>query len=374
MDPRDPHRLDLVRLEAAGRRRALRPRTGLDFSSNDYLGLAGHPALAAAARAAIDAGVPLGSSGSRLLRGNHPEHEALEEEAASLFGSQAALLFGSGYAANVALLATLPQTGDAIFYDALIHASSHEGMRLARCPSIPVRHNDAQAFADAIAAWRQDGGRGRPWIAVESLYSMDGDTAPLTDLADIAARHDAWLIIDEAHATGVFGARGTGLAENIEGRHNVLTLHTLGKALGCEGALVCLPAVMKDFMINRSRGFIFSTAPSPLMAAIARTALRLGCQDRRLADRLAALRHYAAQRLERHGVTDAGTQILPLLIGENDRTMAVAAGLADRGCDVRGIRPPTVPLGTARLRISITLNSNEAAIDQLDRALEEILA
>jgi 8-amino-7-oxononanoate synthase len=370
----DPYAADLCRLESIGRLRALRPRAGLDFSSNDYLALAGHPALAAAALAAIEAGVPVGSGGSRLLRGNHPEHEALEREAAALFGSEAALFFSSGYAANVAILSTLPQTADAIFHDTLVHASSHEGIRLARCPAIAVPHNDAQAFANAIVAWRQRGGQGRPWIAVESLYSMDGDIAPLAELADIAAQHDAYLIIDEAHATGVSGTRGTGLAERLEGRANVVTLHTLGKALGCEGALICLPAVMRDFMVNRSRGFIFSTAPSPLIAAVARAALRLGCGEPVLARRLADLSRYAARRLARHGVVDTGTQIMPLLIGEDDRTMAIAARLADRGCDVRGIRPPTVPVGTARLRISITLNIDETAIDRLDRALAEVLA
>lgn len=370
----DPYAADLARLADAARLRALRPRVGLDFSSNDYLALAGHEGLARAARAAIDAGVPVGSGGSRLLRGNHPEHEALEADAARRFGSEAALFFASGYAANVAILSTLPQSDDVILHDALIHASSHEGMRLARCPSIAVPHNDADAVADAIVAWRREGGRGRPWIAVESLYSMDGDRAPLAALAEIAGRHDAFLLIDEAHATGVFGARGTGLAEALEGRANVITLHTLGKAMGCEGALVCLPAVLRDFMVNRARGFIFSTAPSPLIAAVARAALALGCDDPMLRSNLAQRWQFAARRLARYGATDTGSQIIPLILGDDARTMRVAAKLAERGCDVRGIRPPTVPAGTARLRISITLNVDEAAIERLDAALSEALA
>src|SRR5262249_3710793 len=153
----------------------------------------------------------------------------------------AALFFACGYAANTALLSTLPQAGDLIVHDALVHASAHEGMRLARCESVAAAHNDATACEDAIRRWRQAGGLGRPWLAVESLYSMDGDRAPLDALAAIAARHDGMLLVDEAHAIGAFGARGTGLAETLEGRDNVVTLHTLGKALGAEGALVCGP-------------------------------------------------------------------------------------------------------------------------------------
>lgn len=364
---------DLARLASADRLRALHPRQGIDFSSNDYLSLAGDPRLAEAARAALDRGVAIGSGGSRLLRGNDPEHEALEGEAAALFGSETALFLSSGYAANAALLSTLPQTGDLIVHDELVHASAHEGMRLARCERVSAAHNRAEAFEDAILRWRASGGTGRPWIAIESLYSMDGDRAPLADLAAIAERHHGFLMIDEAHATGVFGTRGTGLAEALEGRDNVITLHTLGKALGCEGALLALPRVLRDFMVNRARALIFSTAPSPLMAAVAREALRLACHDPGPRARLADLVRYAGTRLARHGAIVSGTQILPLILGDDARTMAVAAKLQASGLDVRGIRPPTVPAGTSRLRISITCNIDEPAIDALDSALGEAL-
>ncbi|MCM8730212.1 8-amino-7-oxononanoate synthase [Hephaestia sp. GCM10023244] len=370
----DPYAADLDRLAAADRRRALQPRAGADFSSNDYLGLADSTALADAARAALARGVPLGAGGSRLLRGNHAEHEALEAEAAARFGTEAALFFANGYAANVAMLSALPQTGDRIFHDALIHASAHDGMRLARCGAQSVPHNDADAFADAIAAWRRDGGTGRPWIVIESLYSMDGDRAPITALADIADANDGFLVIDEAHATGVFGVRGCGLAEGVEGRENVITLHTFGKALGTEGALLCLPRVLADFLVNRGRGFIFSTAPSPLIAAVGRAALRLACDDPAPRARLTALIDYAQTRLARHGALRSGSQILPLILGDDTTTMHAAGALQASGLDVRGIRPPTVPAGTARLRICITLNVDEAAIDRLDAALAEALA
>ena len=260
---------DLDRLAAAGRHRVLAPRRGRDFASNDYLGLAGSTELRQLVRDALDRGVAIGSGGSRLLRGNAPEHEALEHHAASFFGAEAALFMGSGYAANALLLGTLPQGGDLVVHDALIHAGVHEGMRLGRAARASFAHNDADAVA-AIADWRRAGGRGTPWIAVESLYSMDGDRAPLAALAALADAEGAMLLVDEAHATGVFGPEGRGLAADLDGRSNVVTLRTCGKALGCEGALVLGPATVRDFPVNRGRGFIFSTAPSPLMAAAVR--------------------------------------------------------------------------------------------------------
>ena len=356
---------DLGDLAARARLRRLQPRAGLDFSSNDYLGLADSPRLRAAVAAALARGVAVGSGGSRLLRGNDAEHEALEAEAAAFFGSESALFFSSGFAANAALLSTLPQRGDLVVHDALVHASAHEGMRLGRATAVSAAHNDADAFDAVIARWRRDGGAGRPWIAIESLYSMDGDRAPLADLLAVAERHDAMLLIDEAHATGVFGERGRGLAADLEGRGDVVTLRTCGKAMGCEGALLCGPRTVRDFLVNRGRGFIFSTAPSPLMASAVREALHILADEPARRDRLAALVATAEAALAPYGVTPTGSQILPLLVGEDAPAMALAAGVQEAGFDVRGIRPPTVPAGTARLRISITLNVGEAEIAAL---------
>ncbi|TGX55720.1 8-amino-7-oxononanoate synthase [Sphingomonas gei] len=363
------HQQDLAQLAAHNRARRLVARAGRDFSSNDYLGLAKSPRLAAAITDAIGRGVPVGSGGSRLLRGNHAEHEALEAEAARFFRSETALYFSSGYAANAALLSTLPQHGDLILHDALIHASAHEGMRLSRADYRAARHNDLGAFADAIREWRASGGRGRIWIAVESLYSMDGDRAPLAELATLAAQEDAILLIDEAHATGVFGSDGSGFSAELEGRDNVITLHTCGKALGCEGALVCGPKVVRDFLVNRGRAFIFSTAPSPLMAAAVREALRIVADEPERRARLQRLIQMAGDALAPHGVGVTGSQILPLIIGEEGETMRRAAVLQAAGFDVRGIRPPTVPAGTARLRISLTLNVEERDVRALAGAL-----
>ncbi|MQW89049.1 8-amino-7-oxononanoate synthase [Sinorhizobium saheli] len=362
----------LAGLDRRGRRRELASGDGVDFTSNDYLALADSPRLKAAIVAAIDRGVPVGAGGSRLLRGNHPEHEALEAEAAEFFGAGRALFFGSGYAANVALFSTLPQRDDIIVHDALIHASAHEGIAASKAPAVAVPHNDADAFAEAIRKWRAAGGRGRPWIAVESLYSMDGDRAPLAELAAIAERHDGFLVIDEAHATGVFGP---GLSATLEGRDNILALHTCGKALGVSGALLGVNAVLCDYLVNRARGFIYSTAPSPLIAAAVREALRILADEPHRRAAFDELRAFANEALAaRLGFKGSGTQILPVMIGDNARAVKIAARLRSEGFDIRAIRPPTVPEGTARLRIAITLNVDRSAITEMLERLEIAMA
>jgi 8-amino-7-oxononanoate synthase len=372
--PFHAHRADLAALAADDRRRTLSPRIGVDFASNDYLGLADSPALRNALAAGIARGLPAGSGGSRLLRGNHDEHQALEAHAARHYGSEAALFFPTGFAANAALFASLPQRGDLIVHDELIHASAHDGMKLGRAGRVDAHHNDAQAFDDIIARWRRGGGTGTPWIAVESLYSMDGDRAPLADLAAIADRHDAVLIVDEAHATGVYGPAGQGLAHDLEPRDNLITLHTCGKALGAEGALLCGPAIVRDFIINRGRPFIFSTAPSPLTAWLVRHALEIVANEPERAARLHGLVRHAVTRLAALGLPASGSQIVPVVIGDNARTMRIAGALQAAGFDVRGIRPPTVPHGTARLRIAITLNVGEAEIDAMTDTLAAAMA
>lgn len=366
------HHADLALLAARGRLRALSSRTGIDFASNDYLALGASPRLREAAVETLARAVPTGSGGSRLLRGNDPEHEALEAEAAQFFGAEAALLFSSGYVANLALFSTLPQRGDLVVHDTLIHASAHDGMRLGRADHVVAVHNDAAAFDDAISVWRRAGGLGRPWLAVESLYSMDGDRAPLAELAVVADRHEGFLLIDEAHATGVFGRHGRGLAEALDGRENVITLHTCGKALGAEGALLCGPAALREFLINRARGFIFSTAPSPLMASIVRESLRCLADEPDRRDRLWAL-VAAAERALARWVPPTGSQLMPLVLGEDAPTMRAAAALQAAGFDVRGVRPPTVAPGTARLRISLTLNATEDDVAALADALDTVL-
>lgn len=370
----EPFRSQLAALDQRGRLRHLLPRAGRDFASNDYLGLAGDPLIAQAVADGVARGVPLGSGGSRLLRGNAPEHEGLEAKAAAFFRTEAALFVANGYVGNLAILSTLPQRGDLIVADELVHASTHDGIRMSKATAVFASHNDAQSVADRIAAYRADGGKGRVWIAVETLYSMDGDVAPLADLARIAARHDAMLLLDEAHGTGVFGPGGRGLSAGLDGLHNVVTLHTCGKAMGAEGALICGPRLLIDYLVNRARPFIYSTAPSPLVALAVSAAIDRVEQADNRRDRLATLRQDAAEAIcAPLGLPPPRSQIIPVVLGDDRTTMDVAATLQGAGFDVRGIRPPTVPAGTSRLRLSLTLNVGRSDVLALGEALRVLV-
>ena len=361
-------------LERKGRRRKLVQQDGIDFTSNDYLGLARSPRIRAAplptrsSAVLPSAQVAPGCFGAtirsirRLKRRLPPSSE-----------TERALYFSSGYAANTALFSTLPQRGDLVVHDALVHASAHEGIAASRAAAVPVRHNDVQHFDDAIRRWRDAGGMGHPWLAVESLYSMDGDRAPLAELLKLADRHDGFLVIDEAHATGVFGPNGRGLAAGMEGRDNVILLHTCGKALGVAGALVGANSVVCEYLINRARGFIYSTAPSPLMAASVRKALKILADEPERRAKFEQLWTFAnAQLTAALGFEGSGSQILPVMIGDNSRAMRIAARMRAEGFDIRAIRPPTVPEGTARLRIAITLNVDRSAIVRMFDALANV--
>lgn len=354
------------------RLRGLKPRAGIDFSSNDYLALASSPRIKRAISSALAAGTPIGAGGSRLLRGNCEEHERLETEAAQFFGAEAALFFAGGYVANFSVLTTLPQRGDLLVLDSLVHASIHEGARAGRAEFRISAHNDPQSVENTIRDWRAKGGVGRVWIVVESLYSMDGDFAPLNDLAAIAQRHDAFLMIDEAHATGVYGECGRGLSTSYERRKNVLAVHTCGKALGAVGAIVTVTRVLRDFLVNRCRPFIFATAPSPLMAIAVREALLILQEEPDRQQRLASLVAFTHREIRARGLQgSSNSQIVPYIVGDNARAMQLASALQARGFDIRGIRPPTVPAGTARLRISLTLNVEEDDVRSMLDALNE---
>ncbi|GLQ35796.1 8-amino-7-oxononanoate synthase [Amylibacter marinus] len=365
-------RLDL--LAAKGRLRALIPAGGVDFASNDYLGFSQNADLRAHVADAVARGVGLGAGGSRLLRGNDPEHEALETEAAAFFGTERALYMGGGFMANMALFSTLPRGDDLVLYDELIHASAHEGMRLGRASCQAFDHNDIDHADSLIKAWRAGGGRGRIWLAFESVYSMDGDRAPIADLVDLAARYDAALVGDEAHASGIFGDAGRGLLQAYEGQVDMVSLHTCGKALGGMGGLICGDTALIDTLINRARSFIFATAPAPINAATVRGALKLlqssDAPSAQLLDHVAF-----AQDILRDtcGIVGSDSQIIPVIIGADQPTMDIAARLQARGFDIRGIRPPTVARGTSRLRISITLNASRTDITAMANALAQEL-
>ncbi len=368
----EPYEAALRELRDRSRNRSLSARRGIDFTSNDYLGLATSTRIADALARALAGGTSIGATGSRLLRGNAPEHEALEAQAAAFFGSQRALFFGGGYVANFAVLSTLPQRDDLVVLDELSHASAREGARAGRAEVATAGHNDCSAIESTIRAWRSRGGRGHPWLFVESLYSMDGDRAPLADLVTLADRHDAFLYIDEAHATGVYGPDGRGLAAGLEGRDNIIVLHTCGKALGGSGALVTCAGVLADFLINRCRPFIFATAPSPLMAVAALEAILILRDEPERRTRLAELvAAYSLHVRLPNGQRATDSQIQPIIVGDDRQALAIALAMQERGFDVRAVRPPTVPEGTARLRISLTLNVDVGAVTALGEAIRE---
>ena len=373
MDKTATYAAALKSLEKDHQRRTLKPLAGMDFSSNDYLALANAPRMKKAVAAALEAGTSIGSGGSRLLRGNCAEHESLEAEAARFFGAETTVFFGGGYVANFSVLTTLPQRGDLLVLDSLVHASIHEGARAGRAEFCRAVHNDPQSFESEIREWRARGGTGRIWIVVESLYSMDGDFAPLEELVAIADRYEAFLLVDEAHATGVYGEQGRGLTARYEGRDNLIVVHTCGKALGAAGALVTMSRVLRDFMVNRCRPFIFATAPSPLMAVAVQEALLILQQEPAHQQRLAGLVTCTHREMAARGSSSISrSQIVPYIVGDNMRAMSLASALQARGFDIRGIRPPTVPAGTARLRISLTLNVSEANVrSMLDALFEE---
>lgn len=365
---------ELSRLRSESRHRSLNLPQGVDFTSNDYLGLSGHPALRQAIIDALAAGAGAGTVGSRLLRGHQPGHAALEAFAASFFGCERALYFSTGFLANLALFTTLPSRRDAVICDERVHASVKEGVHAGHARVYRARHNDVGAFADAIGRARRAGAQA-VFIAIESVYSMDGDIGPVAELHALARAEDAVLIVDEAHGTGIFGATGRGFSE---GRYDdrLIVLHTCGKALGVAGGLVCAPAIAIDYLINAARPFIYSTAPPAYVAAAVQRALMLVDEEPWRRQRLLQLSAFAAGRLAQGAgaaLAAAGTQILPVILGSETTAVAAAAALQRRGFDVRAIRPPTVPAGTSRLRISLGADRTEAEIAALADALADIL-
>lgn len=373
MSPLDGQRGLLEALAQRRRARALQPVSGADFASNDYLGLAGSGLLRELARDALDRGHAPGAGAARLLRGNHAAFTALEAAAAQHFGSGGALYFGSGYGANLAIFSALPAARDLVLHDALIHASALDGMRLGPAETRSFPHNDLDAARDALRRWRAEGRRGQAWLAVESLYSMDGDFAPVQALADLAAEEDAFLIVDEAHATGIWGPEGRGLAAPWAARENVITLHTCGKALGVQGALVCADPVLIATLVNRARSFIYSTAPSPLLAEVLRGVIAQLAADPTRRDALLARVARAGDLARGIGLAPSGSQIQPILLPGDARCLAAAARLQAQGFDIRAIRAPTVPKGAERLRLSLTLNPDEPALAAVFAALHEVI-
>lgn len=362
---------ELARLKETSRERTLTLPRGIDFTSNDYLGFARHPALREAAVAAVQEQGFVGAGGSRLLRGHHDAHEQLERFAAAFFRVEKALYMGGGFVANYTLFTTLAGRHDAVIFDERIHASVKEGIHASAAERYRVRHNDIEDFASAIRRARAQGAR-RIFVAVESVYSMDGDLAPLAELSELAHQNDAMLVVDEAHATGVFGATGRGLGEGLEQAHWI-SLHTCGKALGVFGALICAPAEIIDYLINKARPFIYSTAPPPHLAAAVERALRLVDEEPWRRQRALELARFAHEKLT-PDAPFAGSQIIPVILGAEQHALNVANHLQQAGFDVRAVRPPTVPEGTSRLRISIHADHSEDEINALAATLDKARA
>ncbi|HEU5257726.1 MAG TPA: 8-amino-7-oxononanoate synthase [Vicinamibacterales bacterium] len=348
-------------LEEQGLRRTLHPPAGIDLSSNDYLGLAQHPRIKAAMAAAAER-EGAGSTGSRLLRGERDSFAALERRFAQFQGTERALYFSSGYLANIAVMTTFAEAGDVIVSDAHNHASLIDGIRLSPARRHIFPHNDVAAVRRAL-----EGEAGERFIVVESLFSMDGDEAPLGDYAELCAQSGAHLIVDEAHAVGIYGSRGSGLIEEHGVAEQVfLSVSTAGKALGVAGAFVTGTAWAIEYLIQRARPFIFSTAPPPALASAIYTSLTLIEQEPERRERVRELAACLRTRLSAAGVPiGSGTShIVPVLIGDNDAAVAVAGMLQRDGFDVRAIRPPTVPPGTARLRVSVNANLTPGLVEQ----------
>jgi 8-amino-7-oxononanoate synthase len=362
----------LDNLEARSQRRALEEIHGINLCSNDYLGLAENPALKDAVLQAVSAPSRIGGTGSRLLSGHALIWNELEEEFASFAGSQSALYFGSGYAANLGLLSSLACKNDLIFSDALNHASIIDGVRLSGARKIIYPHLDLQALELALREHQHHAGR--KFIVTETIFSMDGDAANIEQILMLAEKYGGAVIVDEAHATAVHGPRGRGLASRfLEQGRLIAAVHTCGKALASAGAFVCCSAVLRDHLINNARTFIFSTAMPPYLAAQVRASLRLAVgmdgQREALLSRSAVFANLL--RVDGWNTMNTVSQIVPAVIGENAAALHAARFLQNAGFAVRAIRPPTVPQGTSRLRFSITSSIPLEQLHRLAKSLHE---
>lgn len=357
----------LSALESDGLARSLAPPRGIDLCSNDYLGLAHHPRLKKRfAAAAGELGV--GSTASRLLRGHREAFRRVEQRFAAWKGTEAALYFSTGWAANMGVLTTFLEEGDLIFSDALNHASIIDGIRLSKARCVVFPHADPAALERLLV---REPCAGRRFVATESLFGMDGDRAPLADYARLRRMHDFSLIVDEAHAAGIFGATGSGLIEESGCAADVfLSIDTAGKALGVAGAFVCGPAWARDYLIQAARPFVFSTAPPPAAAEAIDEALDLIAEEPGLRRRVRALARGLRERL---GMPPDDSPVLPIVLGANAAAVEAAARLQSAGYDVRAIRPPTVPAGTARLRISLNAGLTADELDRFAAVLEKEL-
>lgn len=360
----------LRELESRSQRRTLVEISGVNLCSNDYLGLADNPSLNQSVIDAVARAARIGGTGSRLLSGHAAVWNELEEEFATFARSEAALYFGSGYAANIGLLTSLASKNDVIFSDALNHASIIDGIRLSGARKMIYSHRDLNPLESSLK--ENQSKPGRKLIVTETVSSMDGDVVPLDAIVALAEKYGAGVIVDEAHATAVHGPDGRGIAAQFQANGRIFAaMHTCGKALASAGAFVCGTAVLREHLINHARTFIFSTAMPPYMAEQIRAALRLAAGMNTERAELLARSQDFAKSLQRDGWETLGatTQIVPSVIGANDAAVAAAEFLQRAGFAVRAIRPPTVPPGTARIRFSVTHKITAAELEKLAASL-----
>lgn len=348
-------------------------RRYLLFCSNNYLGLATHPRVIAAAREALER-FGAGAVSSRLISGHMTPHAELEEKIAAWKGVARALVFSTGYQANVGVVTALVGPDDVVLSDELNHASLIDGCRLSRARVRVYRHNDVDHLAELL---RESTATRRRLVVTESIFSMDGDRAPLAGIVETCERHDAWLAVDEAHAAGVFGPGGAGVVAELGLTARVdVHIGTLGKALGSFGAYVAGSSRLVELLVNRARSFIFTTGLPPSAAAAAKAAIEIAEAEPERARGLLARARGLGARLRAEGldVPHADSQILPIVIGGADDTVAAARRLLDAGVYVAAIRPPTVPANTSRLRVSLMATHSERDVADAERAIVTALA
>lgn len=357
----DRIRQRLAAIETAGQLRRLEPPAGIDLSSNDYLGLSRHPRITSRMADAV-AREGTGATAARLLRGDRECFTAIERRFAEFKQTDRALFFGSGYAANVGLLATFLEAGDVVFSDELNHASLIDGIRVSKAERRIFPHADLDELAMQL---RGAPSAGQKFLVTESLFGMDGDIAPLVQYAELCRETNTNLIVDEAHAVGVFGDRASGLIEHTGiGEQVFLSTNTAGKALGVAGAFIAGADWAIEYLVQRARTFMFSTAPPPAMAAAIDAALDVLRDEPERRERLRSNVRLLRELLEPAGVPVPRdeTHIIPIFIGDSGAAVAVAGQVRAAGFDARAVRPPTVPEGTARLRISVNATLTEPQV------------
>jgi len=345
-------------------------REVLNFSSNDYLDLAHHRHVIDRSREALDR-YGIGSTASRLVTGTLPIHEELEERLAKEKGYEAALVFGSGYMANAGTIPILAGRNDIIFADKLVHASMIDACKLSGAKLVRFAHNDARDLKKRLESYSADSGR--KLVITESVFSMDGDIAPLAEIAALAEKHEAMLMFDEAHASGTFGPNGAGLIREHGLEDSVtVSMGTLSKAFAGYGGFVACSSTLRKLLVNSSRAFIYTTAPPPAVIGAALGALDVLEASPRLGAILQANADYFRSLLHEAGLDtlQSQSQIIPIVIGDNEKAVAVSKQLREQGIIAAAIRPPTVPPGSARLRLSVTLAHH---VDNLERAAKLII-